>query len=76
MRISLATLTVTVVLLISYESSASAASPSAIRVKEQKILEAILATGYDKRIRPPGKGETDGQSKFSMLILAKIVTNI
>nr|XP_040570870.1 LOW QUALITY PROTEIN: glutamate-gated chloride channel-like [Lepeophtheirus salmonis] len=46
------------------------------RQKEKQVLDSILGTGYDKRIRPSGKNDTDGPATINVNIYLRTISRI
>jgi hypothetical protein len=46
------------------------------RQKEKQVLDSILGKGYDKRIRPSGKNDTDGPATINVNIYLRTISRI
>lgn len=46
------------------------------RQKEKQVLDSILGQGYDKRIRPSGRNETDGPAIINVNIYLRTISRI
>lgn len=46
------------------------------RQKEKQVLDDILGKGYDKRIRPSGKNDTDGPATINVNIYLRTISRI